>query len=340
MVTRPASTRQQAGQAELDERFGVRELAQARGFTGRTVALSEALCIGASPDETCDGPECLTLLCYNTKLIAPSPRSPDMENKARAKEIVDRIADGGYDVALLQEVHVDRMAKIIQHGPVHYSLGHPTGQRQGGLLNAHGYEDAIKRRGLLTVSKWPIVHNEMHSFDKNPGTRNWGALYTIVDKQGQRYHIFNTHLWWDKHWSTVFTDENCEGYREDQRVRQDQLEDLARWIDGQGIDAGEPIIIAGDFNFGGPDDSRYARCKQGDLKGYRYFRDQVLGAIDLFAYLPTKRILDHVFFRNAPLNRCVSSITLLDWETGIDWASGPDLSDHDPLAAHFELTGG
>lgn len=340
-----ASTRKHAHRLRLGTAFTIRELAGARGASTPSLSLNDLLCIGVAPTSGCDGNRrCFELLTYNAKLTGQVPLLPDtqIKNRPRAKEMIPHLARADCDALALQEVYVPAMRNLLLKGPTQGLLR----RREGGLLNAHQYADHRAKNGLLIISKWPIGHHRWFPFSRNPGGRKRGVLYTRIDRQGISYHVFNTHLWWDKNW-----DQNCRAYRDHQLVRQEQLREIESFIDGERIPTGEPIFVVGDFNFGGPEDARYQKCcrtsdgsrhpecAERDVHGYDYLKNHVLQATDLYEYPPnpSKRILDHIFYRNADFAHCRSAIERLRFTTDIQWEKSPDLSDHHPYKGHFEF---
>lgn len=307
----------------------------------------------------------MEVLTYNTKLLANN------ETKERAKAMIDSIANVDCDVVLLQEVYKKKFKNILLKGTVQppevqleEGVEVELPEREGGLINKHQYHFFEAKGGLLTISKWPIETSELYNFSRenNPGGRRRGFIYAVINKRGKYYHVFNTHLMWDKKSALrevsrdIFPDadfldvlERSKGeiYREFQEVRKQQLIEMNEFIKERNIPDGEPVILGGDFNFGGPDDPDHEKYSSTSdpIEGYFEFKDDILKVKDLYPRILYKcaaeaeeRVLDHVFYRNVQFNHCLSFIEELTFEAdNIDWKNNPNLSDHPPYKAHFEL---
>lgn len=297
------------------------------------------------------------ILSYNVKMLGfPSNK----KNKARAKQMISKLGgnkseEDNFDVITIQELYTNTPQKILLQGPVSGLFN-----REGGLMNKYGYRDYAAKREFLVISNWPIVEKDWHKFNNNRGLRVRGVFYTKIRKQGSPFHVFTTHLWWDKRWKNAIGPDKCEGYVKDENVRVKQMREIDNFIDNKDIPDGEPIFIAGDFNFGGPGDSRYQNCKDKgyNVNSYREFKeiidaDQLLqkgGWQNNIRWPGTTggtRTLDHIFHRN--LNSFVENASYVGpqfFTTGMSLGNGFNhdgdnhLSDHDPVKGHFEFDWG
>ena len=94
-------------------------------------------------------------------------------------------------------------------------------------------------------------------------------------------------------------------------------------------------MIAGDFNFGGPNSPTQEKYGDG-LPGYHDLVEGMLGARDFQRYDQEvagkgDRIIDHIFVRNAPCDGCTSQVAEMRP------ISDEYLSDHPPYRGHFEF---
>lgn len=294
------------------------------------------------------------LLTYNIKMLGLTANN----NRERAERMISKLGGSAaksdnFDVIVMQEAYTSASRKILLKGRATAPF-----TRKGGLLNAYGYEDSASKNGLLVISNWPIVTRKWGRFAHNPGGRIRGVLYTEINTDATRnFHVFSTHLWWDKKWSDNFpgVPTGCGGYELDQASRVKQLREMDDFIDSQNIPDGEPVLIAGDFNFGGPGDPRYEDCTgQVDVKSYAQLKDILeaqelthVAADDHSEHWPgttreETRTLDHIFHRNAPdLNENASYIERRMFTTSLDLGDGfrhngrTHLSDHHPVLGHF-----
>ncbi|EDP59737.1 hypothetical protein AND4_11284 [Vibrio sp. AND4] len=135
----------------------------------------------------------------------------------------------GYDVLALQEVfsrHREPMFDAL-------SAEYPYRTEVVG-----GDSHAIYDGGVVTLSRYPILESDALVFDHCAGTDCYadkGIVYTKIDKNGEIYHIFNTHL------ASFDT-------REAKRLRRLQLGLLRTFMLTKQIPDDEAVIYAGDFN--------------------------------------------------------------------------------------------
>ncbi|MCC6540570.1 MAG: sphingomyelin phosphodiesterase [Bryobacterales bacterium] len=91
--------------------------------------------------------------------------------------------------------------------------------------------------GVYIQSKYPIETSSLIPFpagmcDGADCLAAKGVAYARINKLGRRYHVFGTHLQAGDHAST----------------RQSQLREMRAYRNLMGIRAGEPVVLAGDFN--------------------------------------------------------------------------------------------
>ncbi|MBS0316156.1 MAG: endonuclease/exonuclease/phosphatase family protein [Proteobacteria bacterium] len=225
--------------------------------------------------------------------IGPSRRL-EIHNLGHAMELIDA------DMVCLQEVR-----KLHRREQEYFTLWPDLPQAE--YLAPNGYEavyrtNAVTRHGEhgnALLSRWPVVetqHEDMsdHRFEQR------GLLHATVQVRGRPVHVIVVHL----------------GLIPASRTR--QVAQLARFIERE-VPAGEPVLVAGDFNDWG------ARIR-------RSMRDIDLVAIEdvrnatFPARMPMVQ-LDHVYARGLkPVRQFIPK--------GRTWWR---MSDHLPLIAEFEI---
>ncbi|HET9975848.1 MAG TPA: endonuclease/exonuclease/phosphatase family protein [Burkholderiaceae bacterium] len=212
------------------------------------------------------------------------------------------------DLVFLQEVRLYHAADARRFDRTW--LGWPD-EGQAEFLAPEGYTAAYRtnavtrggEHGNALLSRWPlgdVGHHDVsdHRFEQR------GLLHVPVDWQGTRLHAVVTHL----------------GLMHASRVR--QIERLAAFIDAH-VPAGEPLLVAGDFN-------DWGERLDAPMRGLGLAR--ALGAgprAGRRATFPSRVpvfALDRIYTRGL---QCVLTFV----PRGGSWAR---MSDHLPLVAEFE----
>ncbi|WDG11268.1 sphingomyelin phosphodiesterase [Vibrio campbellii] len=165
----------------------------------------------------------LQVATYNLWMI-PSVSS---DIAARAAMMEQNLS--GYDVLALQE------AFSSYREPMFDALSDEYPYRTDVV---GGDSNAMYDGGVVTLSRYPILESDALVFDHCSGTDCYadkGIVYTKIDKNGEIYHIFNTHL------ASFDT-------REAKRLRRLQLGLLRTFMLTKQIPADEAVVYAGDFN--------------------------------------------------------------------------------------------
>lgn len=199
----------------------------------------------------------LTLATYNVQLwpfYAPIGGIRMNQPKERSKQISKRMA--AYDLVSFQET-MDRALRIslkqnmLQHYPFQY--GPAMGK-------------ALLSSGLMIFSRWPIerasemIYQACNAIDCNADK---GVLYVKINKQGQHYHIFNTHMQADGN----------KNYQGNIKVRAAQIKELKQFIKAQSIPDNEAILLMGDLNING------SQCIHSQAKHCEEFK-QLIAELD------------------------------------------------------------
>lgn len=95
--------------------------------------------------------------------------------------------------------------------------------------------------GTYIFSRWPIEHEEKYYFNACDGFQCFSTravIYTQINKHGNRYHVFATHL----------QSSSLPYNPADRTARLAQIQEMAAFVQSQNIPAGEAVIFAGDFN--------------------------------------------------------------------------------------------
>ncbi|MGB0895029.1 MAG: sphingomyelin phosphodiesterase [Parashewanella sp.] len=147
------------------------------------------------------------------------------------------------------QIRFDEMPQFFQNYDVLALEGlfdrKPTETLHTALLKEYPYQTAkIRQRGvpiqagIYILSRYPIAKQDAVFYKTCKGFQclaTNAAIYTEIIKNGQKYHIFDTHI------QSGNTDAQVQ-------ARMDQVTELSRFIQSQHIPKEEPIIIAGNFN--------------------------------------------------------------------------------------------
>ena len=141
-----------------------------------------------------------------------------------------------HDVIVLQEAFSDSDRGRIIRGL--FAMGYRYHSRILGSDKGLSFDlkNAFEQDGgVIVASRWPIQCVAQRLFgDVCSGLdckADKGVLHAIINKEGQRYNIFATHL-----------------NNGDSDVLRRQLQIMKAFIDEMHIPSTEPVIIAGDFN--------------------------------------------------------------------------------------------
>lgn len=178
----------------------------------------------------------LTVLTYNTQLM---PFYTGIENilnqpAIRAETIPNQISQ--YDVVILEELFDKDLRHSITKGMSAFYPYHTRVVGEG--------TNRVLTGGVMIFSKWPIEKDDQIIYAANDGIDALaakGAGYAVINKNGQRYHVFGTHP----------IAGNSEHIRE---IRHQELQELNHFIETQAIPSNEPVLMAGDFNVNEYDD--------------------------------------------------------------------------------------
>jgi sphingomyelin phosphodiesterase len=267
-------------------------------------------------------PQTLEVLSYN---IYMRPRFLFFDGQeVRASLLPNKIQ--GYDVIIFQEAFDDHVRnnllnRLNNEYPYQTKiLGSDQGIRQDG--------------GVIIVSKWPIAAQAQRLFGDVCAAEDCladkGVLYAQINKQGQIYHLFGTHI---------------QSGRNKETIREQQFHIIKSFIDSKQIPENEPVIVGGDFNVNRFSQSTYESMitildvTHPSSKGLRYTSD---GKINDLKGRNTRTYLDYIFYSNNHLRpaEAFNEVRLIradkEWK-GITKTSHQDLSDHYPVYGYFEF---
>jgi endonuclease/exonuclease/phosphatase family metal-dependent hydrolase len=260
------------------------------------------------------------LLTYNVWALPPISNN----NCARLDEIANNLA--GYDAVALQEAFDDDcrsnlITKLKSQFPYVSSLVDiPSNILQDG--------------GTLIISRWPIIRDQTIVFDQCTGSdclANKGANYVQIVKQGQIFHITNTH-------APSFDSDEAR------HLRKYAFSKIRTLLDQQAMAGSDAVLIAGDMNvnkYKFPDD--YAQM-QSILRATAPKSTGYLNTFDAAVNLNagnglsggTVEYLDYVLIGNENRQPQISSNDVRIFRTlRSDLWSTRDLSDHFPVAGLF-----
>ncbi|MEZ9426429.1 MULTISPECIES: sphingomyelin phosphodiesterase [Vibrio] len=135
----------------------------------------------------------------------------------------------GYDVLTLQEAFSSDREILFNALAEEYAFRTEV---------VGGGTSAMYDGGVVTFSRHPIIETDSIVFEHCSGTDCYadkGVVYTKVDKDGEIYHIFNTHL-------ASFNTPAAK------RLRRLQLGLMRTFMLTKDIPSNEAVIYAGDFN--------------------------------------------------------------------------------------------
>ncbi|MDP7144650.1 MAG: sphingomyelin phosphodiesterase [Pseudomonadales bacterium] len=254
------------------------------------------------------------MLSYNVFLRTPAWIFRD-QHDWRAHRIPSFLA--GYDAVVLQEAfsnkHRNRMLSTL-------SREYPY---SSGILGED--EFMSYNGGVIILSRWPIVKQAYTVFNVCEGTDcivKKGVIYTALEKEGARMHLFGLHL---------------QAQKEHSATRVAQFPRIRHFIDAQHIDKAELLLVAGDFNvdyFSNISDREFSRLS--DTVGLVLAQDTPAPSYDAasnsYVEDPVSERLDYVFYSGRHLTPEKASNEVLYFRDG-----STDLSDHHPVVGRFTI---
>ncbi len=165
----------------------------------------------------------LRVATYNLWMI------PAVSSDINARASLMEHSLSGYDVLAFQEAFSNRRRRLFDDLSEEYTY-------QTQVLG--GDSGALYDGGVVTLSRYPILEADYLVFDHCSSTdchADKGIVYTKIEKNGQIYHVFNTHL-------------ASFGTRKAKRLRRLQLGLLRTFMLTKNIPEDEAVIYAGDFN--------------------------------------------------------------------------------------------
>ncbi|AQS38539.1 metal-dependent hydrolase [Shewanella psychrophila] len=165
----------------------------------------------------------LSIASYNLWMIPAV--SSDIE--ARVSHLPHNLS--GYDVLALQEAFSGSRENLFDELEMEYF--HSSGVIHGDNINLYD-------GGIVTLSHYPILESDSVVFESCSGTDCYadkGVVYTKINKNGEIYHVFNTHL-------ASFSTNSAK------RLRRIQLILMRAFMLTKNIPDDEAVIYIGDFN--------------------------------------------------------------------------------------------
>ena len=283
-----------------------------RGVLLLLAALAAAGCSTEEPAAPVDAFR-FELATYNVFL---RPRGLfDDRQLDRARDIPGAVE--GFDAVAFQEVFDDSARGVLLAG---VAGAYPYRTRVLGTA-AFGREDG----GVVLVSRWPIVEEDQLLFGSvcadSDCLADKGVLYAAVDKAGQRYHVFATHL---------------QAGGAARAVREEQLDLLRGFVLDLAVPPGEPVLVVGDLNVDLHDAAAYADLLirvSADSVRYAGHPFSVDGAENTLVLGDQQELLDHVL----PVTG--TPWILAENRVFVVGGGGGDLSDHYPVLGAFAWEG-
>lgn len=267
----------------------------------------------------------IRILSYNTQLMPFYAGSVNKLNNPaiRAVDIPKKISK--YDVVICQELFDHDLrhsfkAAMKAFYPYH---SHLVGEGGPNILNG----------GVMIFSKWPIQKQKKMIYQAGvnmDGFASKGVIYIVINKQGNPYHIFGSHL-------------QSGSKAEEVTARHKQFIEFAQFIQLQNIPYSEPVLLGGDFNTDISNGEIYQLLNILNVNlpkniGYPFSSDSTINT--MHAGDSQKRI-DFVFTSNAHIAPTVAYNNIFILRAFDDQRMWPDfdLSDHFPVEGYFNFMG-
>lgn len=257
-----------------------------------------------------DGPERLTVLCYNIR-IGAGPSGPlQAENLQENMEaIAAYIQESGADIVILQEVdyQTSRVRGMDQAG----FLSERTGMH---VAFARAQELSGGQYGIAALSRFPMRDLDVVELFKpdysktNPDWPDWYSEQRVLlsftaETPGGPVQVLNTHL----------------GITEGQREK--QLQEIAAYIDA--LDPSTPLVFGGDLNTT-PEEPALQPIRALLRDGWDAAGEVPAEALFTFSTTEPNRTIDYLFFND---RLAVESIEV----------PRVGLSDHLPIVARVRV---
>ena len=267
--------------------------------------------------------QALSVLTYNTQLmpayanVIDKLNHPSLRYAAIAKKIQQ------FDVVILEELYDkalrENMTRALRPIYPYYT----------NVVGAHNHK--LLTGGVMIFSKWRIIKEDQRVYQAGVDIDSLaakGAVYARIDKAGNIYHIFGTHV-------------QSGDKPKHIAARVAQIQELAQFIDSQRIPATQPVLIGGDFNTDGYSDQiepllKLLNVSLPEHQGYRYSSD---GVINTMSINKDRGLIDFVFSGNDYLTPTVqiNRVFILRELANEKMWPNFDLSDHFPVAAYFSF---
>ncbi len=272
----------------------------------------------------------LSVLTYNTELLprlfSPFTKFLRLKQGKRARWIIEYLRDEtDYDVVILQEVFAKPLCRKIKKA----------------LLEKYPYQVVPKTKrgkifkgtnGLLLLSKYPIVDQEVIFFEESvgfDGLSTKGAVWAEIVKDVHTFQFLGTHM-------------QSQHSDKAQAAREAQLQQMRALIDRRAKE-GIPVILGGDFNVPRSHNDWYARflelinAEVVELDDPAPFTFDVGNHWVFDEYSYKHEQLDYVLFRNDGGN-CVQLEQKIIRPWKMYKGEKLDLSDHYGVTARFFIT--
>jgi endonuclease/exonuclease/phosphatase family metal-dependent hydrolase len=255
-----------------------------------------------------------SVLSYNVFLRAPTWIFHD-EHDWRTQHMPSFLS--GYDAVVLQEAFSEQHRNALL---IALETEYPY---NSGIL---GEDEFLSfNGGVIILSRWPILKIDQVVFEGCDGSDcmvKKGVVYTAIEKQGERIHLFGLHLQAQKEYAQA-------------RVR--QFPQLQRFILQQRIPQSELVLVAGDFNvdyFSNGTDHEFSQLtsmyslvlpENSPAPSYDHASNTLVDE-------PVAERLDYIFYSGEHLVPLRASNEVLQFRQ-----EKLDLSDHHPVAGHFTI---
>lgn len=253
-----------------------------------------------------------SVLSYNVFLRAPTWVFHD-EHDWRTERIPYFLR--GYDAVVLQEAFSEQHRNLIVKA---LKAEYPY---NSGIL---GEDEFLSfNGGVIILSRWPILEMDEIVFKGCDGSDcmvKKGVVYTAIEKQGERIHLFGLHL---------------QAQKEHAQARVGQFPQLQRFMLQQRIPQSELVLVAGDFNV-----DYFSNDTNGEFSQLSSISSLILPenspapsydhASNTLVDESVAERLDYIFYSAEHLVPLTASNEVLHFRQ-----EKLDLSDHHPVAGHF-----
>ena len=267
-----------------------------------------AFCFTQSPDITSIAENSLRVLSWNIKML-PSPYGWFFKRHKRANDIIQFFKDSDpYDIIFFQEAFSGSIRRKIYAGlqDIYPQQIEPEEQPIFCKINS----------GLWAISRLPITLNKHITFTQ---FMEWdklaskGAKLFSVIKDGQKFHLINTHMQSDS--KTDYSD-----------IRSSQYTEINENLILPNEESEASLILCGDLNISNPNKLKLL------LQKLKLINGPILGTLQHSLVGRSKELMDYILVREDHSKFKSIKRRIIDFSNKLK-GKEYNLSDHYPIEA-------